>query len=342
MSKKIKEAPPALRRPKITSLPPKPGARVNTDKALAVAVINNFDYESLILNLLTAMILFVALSIGLSFIDKSSMMTIGIPLIGVAAFVIIYTPAMWTTVNAREAKVYLDYFRPGKILVYLQGFHFTMWSSRLQEEPINFQKHEIITTRFGSENQVTFTTRDGYVMFANILILYNRKSDTDALSKSLRYQNAEIRAWILALVAARLSDLAGLNSVETLLYYKSSVVKWVSTLFDGEENISAFEDQIGCEIKNPTLENFDLTPESRTIYSSKSTIGMINEGIRALREANPDMGVNEASRTAAAAVDPKTTRTIEVKENEYRGIPQEGLTALGLGDGAGIVMAGKK
>ncbi|MEI7462838.1 MAG: SPFH domain-containing protein [Candidatus Taylorbacteria bacterium] len=332
-------APPMLKKPvKSRPITASPGDIANPNKALSVSMINDFDFESLLINVLTVIIIFILSSVLLGFISKIQIVTLGVPIIVTSGFIIMKFGSMWTTVKAREASVYLDYIRPRKILVYLQGFHFTSWCSEVQESTINFQKHEIITTRFGGENQVTFTTRDGYVMFANILILYNRRNDLDALSKSLRYQNTEIRAWILALVAARLSDLAGQNSCETLLYYKSAIVQWVSKLFDGQENISEFEDQIGCEIKDPTLEDFDLIPESRKIYAAKSKMQTITDGIAALRAANPDMSVNEASRIAQAAVE-VITRHIETYE--YEGIPQDGLSALGLGSGGLGVIAPK-
>ena len=112
----------------------------------------------------------------------------------VSVFVIFFAKAMWTTVDSRQIKIYLDYLRPGKMIAYSQGFHFTAWSSSLQEDPISIQKEEIITTPLGSPYQITFSTMNSYRMYANITVIYARRGDIESLSKSLKYTHPHLLA----------------------------------------------------------------------------------------------------------------------------------------------------
>ena len=155
---------------------PKPVANPDIDKSLKVILVDDKDIQSLLINIVTIVAVFIVTSITLSsFWSTKSIATTGIPMAAVSVFVIFFAKAMWTTVDSRQIKIYLDYLRPGKMIAYSQGFHFTAWSSSLQEDPISIQKEEIITTPLGSPYQITFSTMNSYRMYANITVILSDK-----------------------------------------------------------------------------------------------------------------------------------------------------------------------
>ncbi len=342
MENDIKTPPPKLKLPpKVKRKQPPAGCRLSPDKPLEVRMVNGIDVDSLLFNILTVVGIFVILSIGLRFIKHDPsvdrFLTVTIPLVAVWVFILLNVKKFGANVESRQAKIYLDYLRPGKIIAYLPGFHFTTWCSRIQEGPVSFQKHEKIAAKRASNSEIKFRSQDGYEMYADVTILYNRRDDLDALRKSLRYFDDEIKDWTLAVVSERISSLAGRNSCETLIYHKGKVIEYVGSMFGGEGVISDFEDQVGTDVKNPVAEVFDLTPEAQKIYSTRAKIDVINAGIKALRKANPDMHVNEASRTAQAA---EGIATREIKTFEAEGLGNAQTVVLG-GD-SGFAVTGKE
>ena len=342
MKTENKPLPPELEKPpKRRVLPPRPGSKPNPDKSIGVRIVTDYELDALLFNIATMVVMFVTLSIGLRNIKPNpsldGFLANTIPLIAIWIF-FFFTVKKWgTNVDSREAKVYLNYLRPRLMIAYLQGFHFTTWCSKIQEDPISFQKDQKIAAKKANNTEIKIRSQDGYDMYVDIYFLYNRRDTMEGLSKSLRYRDDEIREWALAVVSERLSDLAGCNSAETLIYYKTKVIRWVGLIFGGERVISDFEDQTGTDINNPVLEVIDLTPEAQKIFSTRSRIAMVNEGIKALREANPDMHVNEASRTAQAA---EGIATREIKTFEAEGL--ENAQTVVLGGDSGFAVTGRE
>ncbi len=249
--------------------------------------------------------------------------------------IVILRTRLWGFADARQASVYLDYLRSGRITVYTQGFYFTPWTSRKQVDQIDFQKHEIISLKKEDGTMVRFQTNDGYEMAAEITIFYNLRDGEEALSRSLKFEDGEIKSLTKAAVVSRLTDLGGCNSYESLLYYKSEAAKWLANTFGGESTLSLFEKGLGISLRNPILDSLDLTEESKKTFGVKAKIEVINDGIKSLkRRSGAGLSSDEAS-LAAQAAEGNLTRIVHT----YQGVPQ-GAKVVALGD-QGIAIAAK-
>ena len=249
----------------------------------------------------------------------------GIPLMACWIMGVMIRKRLWTSVDARKADVYLDYLRSKQITVYAQGFHFTHWTSRKQGDVIDFQKHEIITMKEEDGTMVRFPTIDGFEMAAELTIFFSLREGEEPMSRALKYEAGELKSFTKAAVIRRLTDLGGRNSYETMLYYKSDIATWLAKTFGGESVPSPFEKGLGLSIRNPILDDLDLTKESRETFGAKSKVAMLNEGIRDLKNKNgAGLDANEAN-LAAQAAQGLITREVHT----FQGIENAGFVAIG-------------
>jgi hypothetical protein len=302
------------------------------DRPLTVKIVKGMDWDSFLVNLFTMSVLtgmFYWL-LQQKIINPRISLTASLVIIWIILVAVRHH--LWVVVAAREADVYLDNIAK-IIVIYFQGFHFTAWYYRKERDKVDFQRHEIISATMKEKTEIRFPSKDGYEMVAEITIMFNRRPEADALSRSLKFQIPELRKWILAGVAQKLSEIGGLNSYKVLLRNKSQVTHLISLVFEGQ-NRSQFEDDTGTLVRNPVLENLDLSPDSKEIFRSRAKIETMAENIKQLTGKDEVHLSDEEASFAAQAASGSLTRVVHT----YQGIPKD-AKVVALGD-SGIALAG--
>jgi len=327
--KKVKDPPADLVKPSLE----KPEPPATWDTPLLIRYVNHIDMEALCFNLVSVLACFAVFILAVGQLTANRAAVFAIPASLCWILIVILRIHLWTSVDARKAGVWLDYLNSKRLVIYTQGFHFTPWTSREQVDEIDFQKHEAISMKKTEKTEIRFETNDGYEMAAEVVIFYNLRDGADAMSRALKYEDDEIKAFIKAVVIERLTDLGGCNSYESLLYYKAEAARWLAMTFEGESKLSQFEIGLGIALRNPILESLDLTDESKKTFGVRAKIEVITDGIKSLkREAG--LSADEAN-LAAQAAEGILTRNVQT----YQGIPQ-GAKVVALGD-HGIAIAAK-
>lgn len=327
--------PPELVFPKDRKFKAPKGCTAYEEPALTLRYVTDKDWTAFTFNLLSATFAFVLIHILFRIKSTNPMLTIAIPLASIWIAIVYFHNHLWVNVDGLQAKIYVDMFFSKKMIVYLQGGHFTAWSSKDQTNDVDFQKHETIETDGTKEKTLNFQTQDGYQLAANVTIVYNRRAGIEAMSKSLKFKRTEeIRTLIKAWVQAKLSDLGGCNSYETIIYYKPSVTAWAANLFGGEGQISLLEQKTGTNVLNPVVNNLDLDEESKKTFNAKARLSVMREETKLLHD---DCGVTSDEAFIGTQVALNLVQRV-VSTQEYKGIP-EGVTTFAPGN-AGIAIGG--
>lgn len=316
--RKMKVMDNELNVPKRVAKTPPDGLRDNLDKPLSLRYVDegNKDIRALIFNIVTALIIFLVISIAVRMKTDGTLFTIALPLVVVWILGIKVRDRLWTVVPSRQAYIYLDSLYSKRIIVYKQGGHFTRWTSEKQEDKVDFQKHELISAKKSEKTSIVFPTKDGKATIsADITIFFRRRDSEEALSKSLKYQIGELEALIKSTVVEKLSEIGGANDYKDILRLKGQVAEEVANLFAGEGKISKFEDDTGTEIRNPILDDLDLTESSKEIFGTGAKVDVIVDGVKKLIASG--VSPKEAATIAQVAEGAATREiiTIEGVEN---------------------------
>jgi hypothetical protein len=235
------------------------------------------DLMSMVINIMSAVTLFTIMALVIYIKIRIGLIAIAVPAIVVWCIYVNMEENLFVDVPARKGKLYLDRLT-GRNIVYGPGGHFVAWYYRAEPDEINFQVHEVIEANKKDGTEIVFPTLNGKLkLFLNFKLLFCRVQDEEALSHSLNYTIDEIKGIKLARIARRLSDLGGRNTFETLLYHKSAVMDWVSSIFADEFIRTAFEIKMGTEVSSMQATELDATDDSRAILDSRAKGDMIDE-----------------------------------------------------------------
>jgi hypothetical protein len=332
----LKTLPPPFVPPKEKEVASNPAYKKNLDVPLQIRYVEDIDMMSLAINIVSFGLVLIVLAVLSERLFANWIAVAAISLSGIWILGVSFRDRLGITVPAREAQVYLNPILSRNIIVYTQGFHFTAWFYRKEKDSVSFQKHEIIEASQKEKSEIVFPSSDGNNMVAELEIMFCRREGGEAMSKSLKFPLDQIKSWTRARVVAMITEAGGQNSFETMRYYKSDVMAWVSTLFGRPDEISSFEDELGITVKPPVLKNLDLTEESKKVFINKSKIAILKDGIMELTDKDNGAGLTPTEANyAIQAMEGAITR----KVNTYEGIPP-GVTTLALGD-SGLAIAAK-
>jgi len=320
--------------PNAADIPVPAGAMVNANEPVPVRYVQatDKDWGALVFNIASVLLICCLISLAARQKTSSPIFTVAMPLGLIWVYCVYKRPDIWTSVPSREAYAFQDSLISKKVTVYAQGGHFVRWTSTKQPDVISFKKHQVISCKKDTKSEIRFPTRDGYEIEADLTIMFRRRDNEEALSRSLRFDINQLEVLIKATVVARLSDLGGYNDYNDILQNKVGVKRFVAVMFGGERAISEFEEMTGTEILDPLIENVDLTPESKQIFNVNAKARVIAKAIEIL--VNAGVSADEAAKIAQAT-EGAATRIIHT----YEGVPQ-GAKVVALGN-EGIAIAGK-
>lgn len=294
---------------------------------------DNKDLSALGVNVAIAIILFAVVSLFFRFKTDHVLFTWTIPAIVVWIGFVLNKHRLWVEVGEQEAYVYVDMLFSSKLIVYLQGGHFTSILSRKQPETVSFKKSQV-----GGEEPIEFKfpTNDGLEIIARVRIFSKQRNSEVALSHSLRWPLQELHMKIRAMVGRRLSDYGAVNTFDTIRENKPELSYEIANMFGGEGSISPFEEDTGLNIDDPVIIDLSLTPESQEVFLARARVEVLRQGIRDMRDAPEGCTGKDIldAVQAAAGVANHTIQTIRGVEN---------ATVVGVGDaGIGLVTDRKK
>jgi hypothetical protein len=323
--------------PEIVTRPVGTGSEVVVEQPLPIRYVTSGDKDvaSLGINIISAVLLVGTLWLILGKITGYPVITVGLPLVILWITLVAFHNKMWVSVDEQQAVIYVDQlFSSGELIVYLQGGHFTSWTSKRQAETINFKKNEVSGTPKDRVSTFEFPTNDGLYIVAKVRIFARRRNSKEALSRSLRWPIEELERKVEALVAKKLSDIGARNTFDVIRTNKPQVAYEVAQMFDGEGRTSDFERDTGLTIDDPIILELGLTAESKRIYESRAKVNVLKEGVSNLLESS---GGQMDPTDAANAVQVASGAASQVIHT-YKGIPP-GATTVALGD-SGVAVAG--
>lgn len=285
------------------------------------------DFRSLGINIAIMAILFIMISLIFRIKTNHFLFTWTIPAIAVWLVIVYNRHRLWIEVDEQEAQVFVDMVFSSRLVVYMQGGHFTSMLSRKQPEAVSFKKSEV-----GDGKLITFEfpTNDGLVIKANARIFIKRRRSEKALAHSLRWPIVELQNKVQAMVGRRLSDYGAVNTFDNIRECKPELSSAIAKMFGGENVISPFELDTGLNIDDPIIVDLSLTPESQEVFLSRAKIDVLKKGIDTITTPDGCTGKDILDAIqAAAGVAEHTIRT-------YRGV--DGATTIALGD-AGVAVA---
>lgn len=257
----------------------------------------------------------------------------------VTAVVVVYQKdRVFTDVPTQRGEKWLNNFSSGPIVIYTQGWHLVpWWYSRDEGDLIDFQKHEPVCGKVQDNTHVEFQTNNGYTMIAEFSEFWQNREEEGALGHRLRYKNPELNALIRATLKSYISDLGGLNSYETITYYKAEIANWLAGVFGGIGFISEFEESTGIRLLNPILDTLDLDAASKKLYLDKAKAKILSDSAVDMATANKNTDPEILRMAQAAAGLLKRTENTTVIRFEGTVPPSLHTVAVG---GAAVAVGG--
>jgi hypothetical protein len=311
------------------------------DTPLPVRYVKDIDLLALLFNVASLVFVFTSLYFAIvgiyiiKGIPAQPIISIALPSAVVWILLVVFHRRLGTSVQARKGKAYLDLLFRNSIIVYLQGFHFTSWTSAEQPDEIDFQKHEVIEMKTDDGSELRFQSADGYEMVIEVTIFFNRLEGPEYLGRSLKYQLKEVKELAAAAVVSRIGDLVGSNSYQALLSNKAQAANFVAMSFGGEGVLSDFEKGIGYTLRNPILKSINTAAESTVTRNALAKLDVMKDKTKELVndcKVTPDEAFR-GTQVALGMID-QTVNT-----QEYKGIPA-GVRTFAPGN-AGIAIGNR-
>lgn len=296
------------------------------------------DWESLLINILSAGILYLVLY--LLIIKKTHMpfLALSVPAVIDWLIYVQLEDNLTIDVPARKGRLILDRLTRLK-KVYGDGWNFTAWYYRREADDIDFMKHIDVIASVETKTEIIFPCQDGKIeLFVELKLQFGRVETQEALQHSLRYDLQDIKNMITARITRRLSDMGSLNSWKDLLANKTELIMWVNALFAGENERSLFEIELGIQVKSVNATRVDLTPASREIIEAVTRGDTIVEIAEKIKLKFPKISDDEAMQSAQV-IQGAAKRTITTNVVEGKNLPP-GLTVLSVGEGVPVAVKG--
>lgn len=287
------------------------------------------DLKALGVNIAIAILLFTIVSLFFRLKTNHLLFTVAAPAIAVWIGFVLNQHRLWVEVGEQEAYVYVDMLFSSRLIVYLQGGHFTSILSRKQPETVSFKKSQV-----GGEEPIEFKfpTNDGYEIIGKLRIFTKQRNSAVALSHSLRWPLHELHMKVRAMVGNRLSDYGAVNTFDNIRENKPELSFEIANMFGGEGSISSFEEDTGLNIDDPLIIDLSLTPESQEVFLARARVEVLRKGVETMKApAGCDGNAILDAVQAAAGVATHAIQTIRGVEN---------ANAVGFGSGGVGVVAG--